>query len=41
MYVLPEAAILAHKLLKKRHKKHDYFEVKHIPGLFKHETRPV
>ena len=41
MYVLPEAAILAHKLFKKRLKKRDYFEVKHTPGLFKHETRPV
>jgi hypothetical protein len=41
MYGLPEAGILANKLLKTRLKEHDYFEVKQTPVLFKHETRPV
>jgi hypothetical protein len=41
MYGLPEAGVLANKLLKTRLKEHDYFEVKHTPGLFKHETRPI
>ena len=41
MYGLPEAGVLANKLLKTRLKEHDYFEVKHTPGLFKHETTPI
>jgi len=41
MYGLPQAGILANKLLKKRLAKHDYFEQPHTPGLWKHKTRPV
>ena len=41
VYGLPEASVLANKLLKTRLKEHEYFEVKHTPGLFKHETRPI
>jgi len=38
MYGLPQASILANKLLKKRLKPHGYYEVKHIPGFFKHQS---
>jgi hypothetical protein len=41
MYGLPQAGILANKLLKKHPAKHDYFEQPHTPGLWKHESRPV
>jgi len=41
VYGLPEASVLANKLLKTCLKEHDYFEVKHTPGLCKHETRPI
>jgi hypothetical protein len=33
MYGLPQAGILANKLLKKRLAKHRYFEQLHTPGL--------
>lgn len=41
MYGLPQAGILANKLLKKRLAKHGYYEVTHTPGLWKHITRPI
>ena len=41
VYGLPQAGILANKLLKKRLAEHDYYEVAHTPGLFTHETRPI
>ena len=41
MYGLPQSGILANKLLKKYLKKHDFFEVSQIPGLFTHITRPI
>ena len=41
MYGLPQAGILANKLLKERLLKNDYFEVLHTPGLFRHKTRPL
>ena len=41
MYGLPQAGILANKLLKQRLAKHGYNEMKHTPGIFKHETRPI
>jgi hypothetical protein len=41
MYGLPQAGILANKLLKKRLAKHGYFEVTHTPGLWKHISRPI
>ena len=40
VYGLPEAGALANKLLRKRSKR-EYFEVKDIPGLFKHKIRSV
>ena len=41
MHGLPQAGILANKLLNKRLKKYDFSEVSHIPGLFTHKTRPI
>ena len=41
MYGRPEAGVLANKLLKTRLKEHEYFEVKHTHGLFKHKTQPI
>ncbi len=41
MYGLPQAGILANKLLKKRLAKHGYFEQPHTPGLFSHKSRPI
>jgi len=41
MYGLPQAGILANKLLQKRLGRHGYFEVQHTPGLWKHISRPV
>ena len=41
MYGLPQAGILANKLLKERLLQNGYFEVPHTPGLFRHKTRPV
>ena len=38
MYGLPQAGILTNKLLKQRLAKHDYNELKHTPGPFKHDT---
>jgi hypothetical protein len=41
MYGLPQASILANKLLKKRLAKHGYFKQPHTPGLWKHEPHLV
>jgi hypothetical protein len=41
MYGLPQAGILANKLLRKRLACHGYFEQPHTPGLWKHLSRPV
>jgi hypothetical protein len=41
MYGLPQAGILANKLLRKRLGQHGYFEVQHTPRLWKHILRPV
>ena len=41
IYGLPQAGILANKLLRKRLAPHGYFEVAHTPGLWKHITRPI
>jgi hypothetical protein len=41
MYGLPQAGILANKLLKKRLAKHGYFEQPHIRSLFSHESHPI
>eukprot|EP00804_Cyclotella_cryptica_P013531 CCRYP_017239-RA/>CCRYP_017239-RA protein AED:0.45 eAED:0.45 QI:0/0/0/1/1/1/2/0/507 len=41
MYGLPQAGILANKLLSQRLAKHGYYKVVHTPGLWKHTTRPI
>jgi hypothetical protein len=41
MYGLPQAGILANKLLRKRLALHGYFEQPHTPGLWKHVSRPI
>ena len=41
IYGLPQAGILANKLLKKRLKPHGYYEVPHTPGLWRHISRPI
>ena len=41
MYGLPQAGVLANKLLKERLIQHGYYEVTHTPGLFRHKTRPI
>ena len=41
MYGLPQAGILANKLLRKRLEPHGYYEVDHTPGLWRHKTLPV
>jgi hypothetical protein len=38
---LPQAGILANKLLKKRLVPHGYYKCKQTPGLWKHTTRPI
>ena len=38
---LPQAGILANKLLKRRQKEYDLFEVPHTRGRFTHKTRPI
>lgn len=41
IYGLPQAGILANKLLRQRLRPAGYYEVAHTPGLWKHTTRPV
>ena len=41
MYGLPQAGMLANKLLKECLAEHGYRELLHTPGLFKHDTRPI
>ena len=41
MYGLPQAGLLANKLLEKRLNKHGYRQSKLVPGLWKHDWRPV
>ena len=41
MYGLPQAGILANKLLKERLQVEGYYELPHTPGLFTHKTRPI
>jgi hypothetical protein len=41
MYRLPQAGILANKLLKERLAQQGYFEQPHTPGLWKHVSCPV
>jgi len=41
MYGLPQAGILANKLLEKRLSHHGYYPTKHTPGFWRHKTRPI
>jgi hypothetical protein len=41
MYGLPQAGILANKLLEKRLNAHGYFQHRHTPGLWAHRSRPI
>jgi hypothetical protein len=41
MYGLPQAGILANKLLKNRLARHGYNEQPHTPGLWKHDSRSI
>jgi hypothetical protein len=41
MYGLPQAGMLANKLLKERLDKHGYHETIHTPGLWRHKTCPI
>ena len=41
MHSLPQACVLANKLLKKRLAPYGHYEVPHTPGLFKHTNRPI
>ena len=41
MYGLPQAGMLANKLLKCRLAKHGYYEVHHTPGYWRHMWRPI
>jgi hypothetical protein len=41
MYGLPQAGILANKLLKERLQPHGYTECKHTPGLWHHHTQAL
>ncbi len=41
MYGLPQAGVLANKLLKKHLAWHGYFKQPHTPGLWKHHSQPV
>jgi hypothetical protein len=41
MYGLPQSGLLANELLKTRLNKHGYRQIKLVPGLWKHDTRPI
>ena len=41
LYGLPQAGILANKLLRKHLAPHRYYELPHTPGLWRHVSRPV
>jgi len=41
MYGLPHAGLLANEQLGRRLNKHGYQQSKLVPGLWKHETRPI
>eukprot|EP00957_Ditylum_brightwellii_P167576 12757174-Ditylum_brightwellii.AAC.1 len=41
IYSLPQAGILANKLLMKCLAEHGYYPVQHIPGLWRHKWKPV
>ena len=41
MYGLPQLGLLAKKLLEEKLNKHGYKQSKLVPGLWKHDTRPI
>ncbi|KAL7487182.1 hypothetical protein ACHAW6_012778, partial [Cyclotella cf. meneghiniana] len=41
MYGLPQAGLLANELLEKRLNTHGYYQSQKMPGLWKHNTRPI
>jgi len=41
MYVLPQAGLLANELLEKHLNKNGYRQSKLVPGLWKHDWRPI
>ena len=41
MYGLPQSGLLANELLEKGLNKHGYHQSKLVPGLWKHDTRPI
>ena len=41
MYGLPQAVLLVQQLLQRRLAQHGYHQSSIIPGLWKHETRPI
>jgi hypothetical protein len=41
MYGLPQAGLLGNDLLEKRLNEHGYRQSKLVPGLWKHDTRPI
>jgi hypothetical protein len=41
MYSLPKSGLIANKLLEKRLNKHGYWQSKLVPGLWRHDTRPI
>ena len=41
MYSLPQAGLLSNELLEKRLNKHGYYQSKLVPGLWRHNTRPI
>ncbi len=41
MYGLPQAGLIANKLLEQKLSKHEYRQSRIVPGLWKHNTRPI
>ncbi len=41
MYGLPQAGLIANELLESRLNKHGYRQSKLVPGLWRHNTRPI
>jgi hypothetical protein len=41
MYGIPQAGLIANKLLEKRLNKHGYWQSRIVPGLWKHDTQPI
>ena len=41
VYGLPQSGVLAHVLLEKRLKLHDYYQCTITPGLWRHTWRPI